>query len=137
MIKEEKKVRNTSAYPSLVNSLRANTINSMKRKIKNNEEDNTQKIIKEEEQKEKSLKNKQFRKTTNRFYNVRRKFFLTNDGQKGKLKNKGMGVIKEENDANNSSNKNNSFNKKYFTIGNNKLNNSFDKYSSKDLNSID
>ena len=139
MIKEEKKVRSTSAYPSLANSLRANTIHSMKRKIENKEEDKSQKIIKEEEQKEKTLKNKQLKKTTNRFYNVRRKFFLTNDGQKGKLKNKGMGVIKEENGSNNSSNKNknNSFNKKYFKTGNNKLNDSFDKYSSKDLNSID
>ena len=136
MIKKEKKVRSTSAYPYIANSFRANAINSMKIKIENKEEeDKSHKILKEEEQKEKTLRNKKLRKRTNRFYKETRKFFLTNDGQKRKLKNKGMG----ENDANNSSNKNknNSFNKKYLKTGNNKLNDSFDKYSSKDLNSID
>ena len=137
LIKDEKKIRSTSAYPSLANSFRVNTLTSRKRKIAFEEEDKSEKVkVKAEEQKEMSEKKKKLRKTVNGFYNVRRKFFLTNDGQKGVIKKKGMEIIKEEKDAS-KNNLDNSFNKKYFKTVNNKLNDSLDKIDSEDLNSID
>jgi len=91
---EERKSRSTSAYPTLVHStIRKKTLNSIDlRKSAKEEEiiEKKYKIIKGENGKKDSKKSKKIaNKTMNGFYNIRRKFFLTNDGQKIKKEKKG------------------------------------------------
>ena len=138
--KEEKKLRSSSAFPSLARATqKTQTLNILNlQKQKKEEEDKSKKKMKDiQTQSEKDIninRNKKLSKTVNGFYNVKRKFFLTNDGQKVKTKKKGMEAIQEE--KNISPNNINKSNKKHFKTENNKINDSLDKYSS-DLNSID
>ena len=142
IIKEEKKIRSSSAYPSLAKlSYRAQTLNKQKQaKEKDISEKKNKTILKENEKNinKKVIKDKKLNKIINGFYNVRRKFFLTNDGQKGKRK-KGNEIIQEENNINDNSAKNNiniSFTKRHFKTETTKINESLESYND-ELNSID
>ena len=101
------------------------------KEIKNIKNENKQKIEQNE--------NKKMAETMNGFYNEKRKFFLTSDGQKGKKKYRGNNINNEGNNINNNlinKNINNSFTKKHFKTENNKINDSFGHFNC-DLNSID
>ena len=142
IIKEEKKLRSSSAYPSFTKlSYRAQTLN-MQKQVKDRDisEKKNKTILKENEKNinKKMIKEKKLNKIVNGFYNVRRKFFLTNDGQKGKRK-KGKEIIQEENNINDNSAKNNiniSFTKRHFKTETTKINESLESYND-ELNSID
>ena len=137
--KEENKIRSSSAFPLLAKTKqKSQTLNPniLQKKIK--EEEDISKIkMEDQKENEKNIninRNKKLSKTVKGFYNVKRKFFLTNDGQKVKTKNKGMEIVKEEKN-NYPNNINKSFNNKKFKTENNKINDSSDNNS--DLNSID
>ena len=138
--KEEKKLRSFSAYPTISNSAYGTkTLNSLNFKKGVKEDDKEDKIIilKEVDKNKNIPKNMKANKTMKGFYSLRKKFFLTSDGQKGKIKNKKMDKLNEENNnINNNNNLNNSFTKKHFRTENNKTNESIELYNS-DLNSID
>ena len=138
---EEKKSRSTSAYPTLVHStIRKKTLNSLDlRKSTKEEEINEKKykIIKGEDEKKESKKGKKkFNKTMNGFYNIRRKFFLTNDGQKSKNKKRGDEQLLENKNIENLKNSliKESANKRHTLTETNKINDSLETYNNDDNN---
>ena len=129
---EDKKSRSTSAYPTLVHStIRKKTLNSLdlRKSIKEEEiKEKKYKIIKSEKEKKDSKKSKKnINKTTNGFYNIRRKFFLTNDG-KIKKEKKGKEQVPENKNIENLKNSISKEldNKKRTMTETNKINDSLD-----------
>ena len=133
---EEKSKRSTSAYPTLVNSSYKNkTLKSLdfKKPLKEDKDERKKQPLKEEVENNINQDNNKklnMNRTVNGF-NIRRKFFLTNDGQKGKKKKKGMEIGKEGNNLNNLKSIQD---KKPYMTENTNVNDSLDLYSSDDNN---
>ena len=128
--KEEKKIRSTSAYPTVTDSSYTETksINTLYYKKGTNEEEDVEEKSVNLYQIDKNKK-KKANKTMDGFYNVNKKFFLTNDGQNGKNKKKRIETTKGDDIKTNIN-----VNKKRFKTESNKNN---DLYDSSVLNSID
>ena len=137
---EDKKSRSTSAYPTLVHStIRKKTLNSLDLRQSTKEEEikeKKHKIIKRENEKKGSKKaKKDINKTMNGFYNIRKKFFLTNDG---KIKKEIKGTEQAPENKNIDNLKNSFFKeldiKKRTMTETNKINDSLNTYNNDDNN---
>ena len=117
----EKRIRSTSAYPTITNTSYTETksLNTLNYKKTTNEEEDAEEKSVNYDQIEKKK-----RKKANKIINVKKKFFLTNDGQKGKNKKKGGKTLEQENIKTN-------INKIRFKTENNKNN------DSSELNSLE
>ena len=120
----EKKIRSTSAYPTITSSSYTETksLNTLNYKQGTNEEEDAEEKSVNHYQMEKKK-----RKKANKAINIKKKFILTNDGQKGKNKKKRGQTLEQNNIKTN-------INKIRFKTENNKNN---EYYDSSELNSLE